>query len=91
MISSIKYGVYTGTKEADNKTSGKVISSFEKFVNLYSRMELSLRGKYRHAICAVQFHLAHRESYLSTKQGGGKLAFPFLWNSKPEAFKRNHY
>ena len=45
MVSSIKYGVYAGTKEADNKTLGKVISNFEKLVNLYSRMELSLRGK----------------------------------------------
>ena len=25
---------------------------------------------------------------LSTKQGSEKLAFPFLWNSKPEALKR---
>ena len=33
----------------------------------------------------MQLHLAHRES---TKQGSEKLAFPFLWNSKPEALKR---
>ena len=40
-----KYGVYTGTKEADNKISGTVISNLETFVNLYSRVELSFRGK----------------------------------------------
>ena len=26
--------------------------------------------KYRPAICAVRLHLVHRESYLTTKQGG---------------------
>ena len=44
------------------------------------------------ALCnlAVQLHLVHRDSYLSTNQGEKlkKLAFPFLWNSKPEALKR---
>ena len=34
-----KYGIYTGTKDADKKNSRKVISNFEKCVNLYSRME----------------------------------------------------
>ena len=36
----------------------------------------------------MQLHLAHRESQLSNKQGGENFAFPFLWNSKPEALKR---
>ena len=37
-----------------------------------------------------EVRLVRRESYLSTKQGGKKkkLAYPFLWNSKPEALKR---
>ena len=97
-----KYGVYTGTKEADKKTSGKVIYNFKKIVDYLGQyyilrhvyhtktafiqiqkkpikrlrgklfliskimvnvmMELSFMGKYHHAICAVQLHLAHRES-----------------------------
>ena len=56
------YGVYTGTKEADKKTSGKVISNFETFVNYIAGWNYYLGGKVRHAICAVQLHLAHRES-----------------------------
>ena len=34
-----------------------------------------------------EVRLVRRESYLSTKQIK-KLAHPFLWNSKPEALKR---
>ena len=62
VISPHKYGVYTGTKEADEKTSGKVISNFEKCVNYIAGWNYHLGGKYHHAICAVQLHLAHRES-----------------------------
>ena len=83
-----KNGVYTGTKEADKKTSGKIIFNFHKIVNYIAGWNYHLGGKYYHAICAVQLHLAHRESQLSTKQGGEKLVLPFLWNSKPEALKR---
>ena len=57
-----KYGVYTGTKEGDKKTSGKVICNFEKYVNYIAGWNYNLGGKVRHAICAVQLHLAHRES-----------------------------
>ena len=56
--------------DADKKTSVKGISNFEKCVNLYSRRNYHLVGKYHPAICAVQLHLVHTESYLSTKQGG---------------------
>ena len=62
VISHKKYVVYTGTKEADKKTSGKVISNFEKYVNYTAGWNYNLRGKVRHAICAVQLHLAGRES-----------------------------
>ena len=70
MISKINHGVYIGKTDADKKNSEKVTSNFEKCVNLYSRMVLSFKGKYHHAICAVQLRLVHRESYLSTKQSG---------------------
>ena len=57
-----RYSRYdTGTKEADNKTSGKVISNFKIFVNYIAGWNYHLGGKYHHAICAVQLHLAHRE------------------------------
>ena len=51
-----KYGVYKGTKETDKKTSGKVISNFKIYVNYIAGWN------YHHVICAVQLHLAHRES-----------------------------
>ena len=49
--------------------------------------------KYHPAICAVRLHLVHRESYLTTKQLKKveklkTMAYPFLWNSKPVALKR---
>ena len=45
------------------------------------------------AICAVWLHLVHRESYLTTQQIKKveklkTMAYPFLWNSKPVALKR---
>ena len=61
VIPSKKYGVYTGTKEADKKTSGKVIFNFKKCVNYIAGWDYHLGGKYYHAICAVQLHLVHRE------------------------------
>ena len=47
-------------------------------------MELSFRGKVSpcNLCCAAPF------GTFGTKQGNEKLAFPFLWNSKPEALKR---
>ena len=46
--------------------------------------------KYHPSICAVRLHLVHRESYLTTKQGGNieNMAYPFIWHSKPKALKR---
>ena len=49
--------------------------------------------KYHPANCAVRLHLVHRESYLITKQlkkveNRKTMAYPFLWNSKPVALKR---
>ena len=49
--------------------------------------------KYHLAICAVRLHLVTRESYLTTKQlkkveKYKTMAYPFLWNSKPVALKR---
>ena len=40
-----KYGVYTGTKEGDKKTSGKVICNFEKYVNYIAGWNYNFRGK----------------------------------------------
>ena len=49
--------------------------------------------KYHPAICAVRLQLVHRESYLITKHLKKveilkTMAYPFLWNSKPVALKR---
>ena len=62
VISPQIYGVYTGTKEADKKTSEKGICNFEKYMNYIADWNYHLGGKVRHAIYAVQLHLAHRES-----------------------------
>ena len=48
--------------------------------------------KYHPAICAVRLHLVHRESYLTTKQGGNiennGISIYLIWHSKPKALKR---
>ena len=62
VISPQKYGIDTSTKEAYKKTSGKIISNFEKYVNYIAGCNYHLGGKVRHAICAVQLHLGRWES-----------------------------
>jgi hypothetical protein len=86
------YGVYIGTTGADNKIWGKVISKFEKCVNLYSRRELSFRGKsviLQTVLCSSIWYIG---SLTPMPKNVGKklnkLAFTFLWNNKPEALKR---
>ena len=53
-------------------------------MNLYSRRDLSFRGKC-HPV--VELLLGRRDSRCQTIVN--KLAFPFLWNSKPEALQRD--
>ena len=86
------YGVYIGTTGADNKTWGKVISKFEKCVNLYSRRELSFRGKsviLQTVLCSSIWYIGSLTSMpKNVGEKLNKLAFTFLWNNKPEALKR---
>ena len=44
--------------------------------------------KYHPAICAVRLHMVHRESYLKKVEKLKTMAYPFLWNSKSVALKR---
>ena len=46
VISPPQKGVYKGTKEADKKTSGKVISNFEKYVNYIAGWNYHLGGRF---------------------------------------------
>ena len=58
-------------------------------MNLYSRRDFSFRGKCHPASYAMKLFLGHRESQCQTRWTNlNKLAFPFLWNSKPEALQR---
>ena len=57
-------------------------------MNLYSRRDLSFRGKCNPASYAMKLFLGHRESQCQTRTNLDKLAFPFLWYSKPEALQR---
>ena len=68
-----KTGVYIGTTGADNKTWGKVISKFEKCVNLYSRRELSFRGKsviLQTVLCSSIWYIGSLTSMLTNMWGG---------------------
>ena len=56
-------------------------------MNVYSRRDLSFRGKCHPA---VELFLGHRDSQCQTRWTNlNKLAFPFLWNSKLEALQRD--
>ena len=86
------YGVYIGTTGADNKTWGKVVSKFEKSVNLYSRRDLSFRGEsviLHTVLCSSIWYIGSLASMpKKVEQKLNKLAFTFLWNNKPEALER---
>ena len=53
-------------------------------MNLYSRRDFSFRGKCHPA---VKLFLGHRDSQCQTRWT--KVAFSFLWNSKPDALQRD--
>ena len=59
VISPKKYGVYTGTKEADKKTSGKVISNFEKYVNYIAGWNYHLGDRFamQAVLCSSIWHI----------------------------------
>jgi hypothetical protein len=90
---SIKfYGVYIGTVAGNIKTWQNVLTKFEKCVNLYSRRDLSLRGRSTILNVVLCSSIWYVGSLISMPEivlkKINKLVFKFLWNNKPELIKR---
>ena len=86
------YGVYLGNIEGHKKTWDKVITKFEKCVYLYSRRDLSFRGRsviLKAVLCSSIWYVGSLILMpQSVEKRLNKLLFTFLWNSQPEALKR---
>ena len=86
------YGMYICTTGDDNKTWGKVIFKFEKCVNLYSRRELSFRGKsviLQTVLCSSIWYIW---SYINAKKcwGGGieQIGIYFSLEQQTRSFEK---
>ena len=82
-----KYGVYTGTKEADKKTSGKVISNFDYIAGW--NYHLGDRFAIQSVLCSSIWHI---ESLNSIPNKVVKnWHFHFFGTVNPKLWKENHY
>ena len=86
------YGVYLGTNECDKINWDRIMSKFEKCVNLYSSRDLSFRGRstiLNVVLCSSIWYVGNLILMPDkVRRKLNKLIFTFLWKSKPEAIKR---
>ena len=86
------YGIYIGGRDATQKTWDKILIKLEKCVQLYSRRDLSFKGRsiiLQAVLCSPIWYVG---SLLlmpeRVEKRLNKLIFTFLWNNQPEALKR---
>jgi len=86
------YGIYIGGKEAIQKTWDNVIKKLEKCILLYSRRDLSFKGRsviLQAVLCTSIWYVGSLIAMPQrVEQKLNKLIFTFLWNKQPEALKR---
>lgn len=86
------YGVFLGTKECDKRNWEKIVSKFQKCVNLYSSRDLSFRGRsiiLNAVLCSSIWYVGSLILMPdNVRRKLNKLVFTFLWKGQPEAIKR---
>ena len=87
------YGVYLGSEESENMNWEKVLSKFQKTINLFSRRDLSFKGRsiiLHTVICNSIWYvgsLVLMPENVELKLN--KMMFSFLWNNKTELINRH--